>query len=398
MTVEIKYPPVLVALDTEVFSRFNYNYNSKPCQSLIELVQEEKIKLVLTTVNLQEIKGHIKEKSQSVLSSINKFLKDIGVSDFKQSEDIKSLITTDNSLLNKFKEKVKEIAPTLEEIYQELLNQLEVFLNEAKFEIIDIDCVSVNKVFENYFSCTSPFDTGKKKSEFPDAFALLALQKEAQDKIIYVVSGDTDWEKFCNLNENKNLLYFENVNKLLDKINKDNSNDLEEFNKCYELFGEKEDEIKEDIKNQLPDLKFSIDINEESIKWDVEKVEVFVSPVDIFDSSLIHIQDFNDDGVNEVLATFELIVVLDYHAHVTFTSLNSKLYDSEERRYGVSKKSLVVLPQLHYLDVELTLGMSRDKDNNLCNPFIKLIHLYPNSSSGNEIVLDTSLADEWGYL
>lgn len=406
MTTEIKRPPRLVALDTEVFYKFNSNYDSTACRNLIKFVREERIRLLLTSVNLHEVKGHIKEKAQSISLSINKFLKDLNQYDFKPSEhSIKSQVPSNGSLLNTFKKKVNDIAPSCEKIYQELLNPFEAFLKEAKFEVIEINRVSTDKVFENYFSCIPPFRTGKKKSGFPDAFALLALQKKAEDKekMIYIVSGDSNWKFFCTLTENTDLVYFEDVYKLLDKINEDinEDNDSDDFGKCYELYEDKKDEIKEEIRKNFPGLKFSLYLDDSAIKWGSEKIEVLVNSVDIIYCSLININDLDDFDVNQLLVTFELVANIHYDANITYISLENEFYDREEGRYGGSEQINIIIPQSCVLEVEVTLAMSRGKDDTLCCPVIKDININPYNF--DEIGIDRSFRyrlwiNEWDII
>jgi hypothetical protein len=399
MTTEIKRPPRLVALDTEVFYKFNSNYDSIDCRNLIKFVREERIKLLLTSVNYYEIKKHLKEKAQSISVLIEKLLKDLNQYDFKLSEpSVKSQIPTNGSILSKYKETVKNITPSFEEIYQELLARLEAFLKEANFEIIQINHVSADKVFDNYFSCIPPFNIGKKKSEFPDAFALLALEKEAEDKEkkIYVVSGDSDWKNFCISNEN--LVYFEDIYKLLAKINKDinENSDSEDFNKCYELYHYKIDEIIKEIENKFPGLKFSSNLKDESIEWGSENIEIFVNSVKIIYSSLISINDLGDFDVNQLLVTFELVAEVNYNAQISYISVDNEFYNREEGRYGRRPKMYIISPQVFNLEVEVTIAVSRDKDNFLCCPVIKNININPYNF--DEIGLDMGFGYDEYYM
>lgn len=60
--------------------------------------------------------------------------------------------------------------------------------------------VDLRTLFDRYFAMQPPFaDAGKKKHEFPDAAALLALESwaNARSTGILVVSSDKDWQRFC---------------------------------------------------------------------------------------------------------------------------------------------------------------------------------------------------------
>ena len=205
----IKPPPRLVALDTQVFDSYNFNYHSKVFRTLVTLAQQDKIRLLLTSVTLHEIRAHITEGAELTSKAINYAVNDLNKKRFKAQGDTKRVkISANSDLLYEFKKKVKRLAPTFEQINQDLLDQFEALLQELDFEIIEVDKVSAAEVFGNYFSGTPPFDEGKKKYEFPDAFALLALQKEAKDRnrIIYIVSGDLDWKKFCSSSKDLSLV------------------------------------------------------------------------------------------------------------------------------------------------------------------------------------------------
>ncbi|WP_396334109.1 PIN domain-containing protein [Burkholderia anthina] len=60
--------------------------------------------------------------------------------------------------------------------------------------------VDLRALFDRYFAMQPPFaEAGKKKHEFPDAAALLALESwaNARSTGILVVSSDKDWQRFC---------------------------------------------------------------------------------------------------------------------------------------------------------------------------------------------------------
>ncbi|MEG5173881.1 PIN domain-containing protein [Microcoleus sp. B3-D7] len=389
--MEIKPPPRLVALDTQVFDSYNFNYNSKVFRTLVELAQQGKIRLLLTSVTLHEIRAHITEGAVLTSKAIEQAINDLKKKRFKPQGDTKRVkISANSGLLNEFKKKVQELAPNFDQINQELLDQLEAFLQETDFKIIEVDRVSVVDIFENYFSGTPPFGEGKKKYEFPDAFALLALQKEAQDRnrIIYVVSGDSDWEKFCSSSEDLSLIG--KLDELLETIIRETDSD--EVDECYELYSDKEDEIKGYIQNNFSALNFSIDLSGSSlIEWGSEEIEVEVNSVDIIDSSLVNIDDSEADQPSVV---FELEAEVHYDAKVSYESLEYAIYDREDDMYYGGKKIDTVFTQSLKLNVEVTLTLSRDKDYSLCDADIEDITIDPNNTLG-EIVIDTGFEDDY---
>lgn len=302
-------------------------------------------------------------------------------------------IYTNSKLLHNFQDKVQEIAPNFEQINQELLNQFDAFLQEADFEVIEIHEVSVVEVFEKYFSGIPPFGEGKKKHEFPDTFALLALQKEAKDrkKKIHIVTEDSDWEKFCLSSEN--LHWIKKLDELLETmiIGETDSNEIDTL---FELYKDKEDEIKKYIEDEFSGLSFSIDLRRNSlVNWDGEPIEVKVNSVDIIDSSLI---DIDDSNANELLVVFELEAEINYDANVRYESLEFAIYDKEDDMYYGGEIIEQVFPQFIKLNVEVTLILSRDENSSLCNADagIEDITINLNNAFG-EIFIDIEFEDDY---
>ncbi|MBN3506414.1 PIN domain-containing protein [Burkholderia cenocepacia] len=75
------------------------------------------------------------------------------------------------------------------------------WLDRTKATVLDVAAnVDLRMLFDRYFSAQPPFsEAGKKKHEFPDAAALLALEHwaEARSTGVLVVSNDGDWRRFC---------------------------------------------------------------------------------------------------------------------------------------------------------------------------------------------------------
>ena len=79
-------------------------------------------------------------------------------------------------------------------------SRLEAFVKATAAEIIDYDKVALPEVMDRYFKPAPPFATGKKKSEFPDAVALLSLEAWATEnhKRVLAVTNDADWKAFAD--------------------------------------------------------------------------------------------------------------------------------------------------------------------------------------------------------
>lgn len=99
-------------------------------------------------------------------------------------------------------------------------NRLSNYLDSTNCEVLDDTAlVDTATIFKAYFGGDPPFGTGAKKSEFPDALALNAIERAAEQrgKGIIVVSKDGDWQAFCN--KSKRLYLIPDIERALSLIN-----------------------------------------------------------------------------------------------------------------------------------------------------------------------------------
>lgn len=79
------------------------------------------------------------------------------------------------------------------------------FVDRTGAEVVKAgDAVDVHELVDRYFTPKPPFsEKVEKKSEFPDALALLSLERWADDngETVLVVARDGDWEAYCDTSE-----------------------------------------------------------------------------------------------------------------------------------------------------------------------------------------------------
>lgn len=83
-------------------------------------------------------------------------------------------------------------------------SRLEKFFKEIGAYILQVNEVTMQEVFQKYFTAAPPFAvSGKKKNEFPDAVALMSLEAWANknNKRVLAVSGDKDWAAYADKSE-----------------------------------------------------------------------------------------------------------------------------------------------------------------------------------------------------
>ncbi len=124
----------------------------------------------------REIEGHFKEKAAKALASLKTFRREAAIlSPFPAPFDL-IVTATKESLQKAFKHKRS------------------MFCDDLSINVLPIDNVQPAVIMDAYFGTKPPFGEGKKKSEFPDAFAAQALEDwcKAKEQKMVVVSGDGD--------------------------------------------------------------------------------------------------------------------------------------------------------------------------------------------------------------
>lgn len=181
----------IVFIDTCIFINKNYHFDGNEFQSLIRLTKENKIRVVTTEITIQEVKSHIEKDIENAIQVIQKTR--------KQAQVLRNFNEMPLSAI------FEDIYP---EKYQEYLqNKFEAFLESCGIETVSSNTADIDNVFKLYFEKKPPFGERKKKSEFPDAFVLDALNRYAKisDEKIYVISQDRDFAE--GVVEFKNLIY-----------------------------------------------------------------------------------------------------------------------------------------------------------------------------------------------
>jgi hypothetical protein len=367
----IKQPIRLVALDTEVFVQANFHFQSKTFQKLIKLVRDEIIYIYLTTITHQEICDHIHREAKQSASAFKTIHKDFR----KQAKIIFNSCNFKNLLSLKLEEEV---------LLNELKKQFSDFINESQIEILSVESVAPEYVFSKYFKSIPPFNQGKKKYEFPDAFAIAAIEIKAklENKKIYVISGDKDWLEACN--QSDHLIYRESIDKLLDDIV---AQEGDEIHLCHKIFEDNLEVIKEEISSIFIEGEFSLsdDFAYGYLEPGSEYIEVVVDLINIIDKSIV---DINNEEVEFPIITFELKTDISYTAHISYDSTEYAFWDSEDHAYyniknvtGKSKQKIVI-------SVELEILLFRDESHNLCFNAIENVDLDTNGSIGTIVLVD----------
>lgn len=170
-----------IILDTNIFIKENF-LDGKRIRQLLKLSEEEKVKIVVTSITISEVKNRFKTFTRIAIQNLNE-------------------------LKNKFESRVLRNSPVGKKIYDKIVSrdiekefneEFDKILQESKVLIIDYSELNIKNVFEKYFKNEFPFGGSDKKNEFPDAFALELIEKWCIDNKIKckIFSSDKDFLNF----------------------------------------------------------------------------------------------------------------------------------------------------------------------------------------------------------
>ena len=151
-----------LTIDTSIFIKNGLKLN-KGLLAQLHQFKDNPINLILSDIVYRELKSHLDKKEKETKSKIESALNDASnylnccIDDI---EEIKSLIK-----LNYEAESISEL-------------MLEEFIRKCGIELVKgEEYCEIKSLIDMYFQNLAPFkESGNKKSEFPDAIALLSLQ------------------------------------------------------------------------------------------------------------------------------------------------------------------------------------------------------------------------------
>lgn len=199
-----------ITIDTQVFEKNSFNLKSGILHELTN-INNTHVKLAISEITISETKRRLAElikSTRDAILSLSSKNDAIDVFDIKSATDLARNISP------------RTIAS----------NIIDEFLVECEAHIVKYEEISIRSVLDLYFGSQPPFrGSGAKKAEFPDAIALLSLEKfaETHGSRILAVSGDGDWVQFCNKSQHIDIS--ETLKEALDKIQTDRESAIIHF-------------------------------------------------------------------------------------------------------------------------------------------------------------------------
>ncbi|PVX36356.1 PIN domain-containing protein [Janthinobacterium sp. 78] len=212
------------SIDTDIIQSLGYKFEDGALLAL-HLQRPKWIAICLTEVVQREVMNHRMEPISQALNDLGSAL-----------NKVKRLCSHE---LKVSEREIKEAK--LEDVLREKFeNEFAEFVKRLDGVVLKLDGADLaRRMFDKYFSLQAPFESRKeKKSEFPDAAALLILEDFAREKNSHgiIISKDSGWLNFSNQSD---FLYC--------------VRSLEEFVALFESKSESADKVKEKVKNSLLD-------------------------------------------------------------------------------------------------------------------------------------------------
>jgi predicted nucleic acid-binding protein len=240
-----------VFIDTSVFEK-NYFLEGSAINEILRLAEEGYIKILMPQLTYDEILRRIAKRINEAIERSSTFRK--------------------NAIVLK---NIEALKPRFEEIdkakcIEELSKMFKERLLKARVIILDYPILNIKDTFEKYFNCQSPFSTGAKKDEFPDAFTLQTLEIwcKKHKKQCRLLSHDNDFNSYQN-----ELFIVDDFDTYLSNLQKevaekvDSLNDLvAQMTSAYEtkvesLVGEIEDWAREQLSYKIKTKVFPFSYN-----------------------------------------------------------------------------------------------------------------------------------------
>lgn len=199
--------PSAVFLDTSIFAGQSYNFSSTALASFVPVGSARKIPLLLPDATEREVKRHIRTRAGESLLALQEARRKAPFL-AKWRHFPKASVDSRNTW----------------EMTQVALDEWKAFLTQFDVVRLGYDGIKVENVMDWYDSCLAPFGEGKKRKEFPDAFALAALDvysRKVSDCCIAVVSADADFKIACT--RYPSLMYFPSLPRLTELLLRDDA-------------------------------------------------------------------------------------------------------------------------------------------------------------------------------
>ena len=318
---------IQIVFDTSYLESKKYNYKSSVFERIIKGVRSHKCINVYLPENMDhEIRTHLLKSSDDISSNIKKIPEILRI-----------------ELL---KDKFHNLAEMPASIFELAIEQYELFLEILDVEIIINDKECTDELWARYFTQKPPFSE-KKKSEFPDAMALLSVFnyfkiKNINTNSIIIVSCDKDWENYCN---DINVCIVDDDRKLIEELNK--RDPLLEKPVIIRLINEESERyIAEKIKNYLGSVYKEPRDDSEAINFEALDFSI----KNISEGEIVSVAD----------GEINLLYNVQYSTSVSYLESDSWHRDSESKSIFYTEYISGVVESNTIVEIQIAIGIPSD--------------------------------------
>jgi len=322
---------ITVFLDTNIFIKASYNFQSGKLATIRRYCDEGFIDLVVSSVVCREVETHIKKDLQECYEKINKhLLSERRLAALRSEPDFSRFLAF----------------LSVETMVEKVLSQFSNFLEDTHCTIIDTGTVQVENVLSDLFAMRPPFET-KKQDEFKDSIILYSLRdyQRALSIPIWAVSDDTGFRKA--LEGDINFLLFTSIEDMLNKVN-------------AKVKADQYIKIKEYI-NEQNEMRYIVNRLEEVL------FDSAVTPdIDLFDDAqviAVNSTKYRLDTIDEIdneMATVSMEAECNINIIYTFFDEENSIYDTVDHEYAYQHTGEVNEEHLVRFSFRILLSLSDD--------------------------------------
>jgi hypothetical protein len=284
-----------IFLDTQVFKTNNFNFESKPLQLLNRRAADHRVSVYITDVVDREVRARVRREVEESKTWYNRLRREARI-----------LLSAKGTPFHGLAKSLDADAAV-----ESILEDWEVFLEEAEITIIKCGDVRAETILDQYFNQKPPFNFGEKRKEFSDAISIAAVETHFKNQETYVISGDGDIRGACAGKERLHPLV------TLDEYLTLELADHEDVGWIADALEEQSEEIRRVISKAFSDGYFYLD------DQDGEVAELSVNEISVLNIDLLDVSDF--DGQ----ATVDCYI--EFAAEISYEDPNSVIYDEGEK-------------------------------------------------------------------
>ena len=298
-----------LSIDTQTIETKGYNFDKGLLRQLKQF-SDGPIDIVISQVVAWELLSHLRSKTREAKDAVESAHRKAMIFGLKSENDIPFSPELDTDAI--------------------AITRLRSYLNSIGAEIIMFDDVLTRELMSMYTKRLPPF-SDKKKNEFPDAIALLSLEKwaEKNDKQILAVSGDKDWAAYAAQSERIDVV--SDLSSALEALQKDVESDtiivrqLFEKNEStnYEIFGFQFEYL---LSKEVRDTFFSAE-GESAYAFESDSIGLELESYTYGDDEALGIR-IVQSGSAIIAATVNITISVKAEAEFSFS-----IYDSVDRDY-----------------------------------------------------------------